>query len=66
MAWSDLSQEDKYELIRDYVRSGFHRLEDIIEDYNNNIPNYSEEYNSSVRSNGTHDPLQDVIDEYYG
>lgn len=34
MPWSDLSQEEKFDIMRDYVRRGFHNLDAIMDDYN--------------------------------
>lgn len=65
--WTDLSQEEKYDLIRDYVRRGFHTLDSIMEDYDNSLTESNPEL--TIPTSGTKPvqstPVDDVIDEYF-
>jgi len=67
--WSDLKQDEKFELIKDYVRRGFHNLDDIVNDYDSSLDNTDTQY--SLYEKSYHDdPMEQVIrelyDEYYG
>lgn len=67
--WSDLKQDEKFELIKDYVRRGFHNLDDIMNDYDSSLDNADTQYSSYEKP--YHDePMEQVIrelyDEYYG
>ena len=66
--WTDLSQEEKFDIMRDYVRRGFHNLDDIMNDYDNRIET------SENASYQKHDPsiynqdiknYTDVLREFY-
>jgi len=60
--WSDLKQDDKYEIIRDYVRRGYNNLDSIIDDYEKN----PESTKMAVTNNSTtSSALQDVLNEWY-
>lgn len=67
--WSDLKQDEKFELIKDYVRRGFHNLDDIVNDYDSSLDNTDTQYSSYEKSYHD-DPMEQVIrelyDEYYG
>lgn len=59
--WSNLKQDDKYEIIRDYVRRGFNNLDDIMDDYNKNVDGINTvNLNKPARS-----ALEEVLYEWY-
>ena len=61
--WTDLTQEEKFNIMRDYVRRGFHNLDDIMNDYNNNT-----EYVRQIDVNKPVAPpsaMEDVLNEWY-
>jgi len=60
--WNELKQDEKYEIIRDYVRQGYNNLDDIMDDYNKN----SNGINASVlNKKPTRSALEEVINEWY-
>ena len=62
--WSDLKQDEKFELIKDYVRRGFHNLDDIMNDYDSQMSDSDlKKLSPSVFKDNQ--PIQDVINELY-
>lgn len=59
--WSDLKQDDKYEIIRDYVRRGYNNLDSIIEDYEKN----TDSMEMIANNNNVSSALRDVLNEWY-
>lgn len=60
--WSSLKQDEKYEIIRDYVRRGFNNLNDIMDDYNKNAAGIDM---INVNKNPTRSAMEDVLNEWY-
>lgn len=65
--WTDLKQNEKYELIKDYVRRGFDNLDDIMNDYDSSIAEDEllKLSPSSLQSRTESTPIQDVLNEMY-
>ena len=62
--WSDLKQDEKFELIKDYVRRGFHNLDDIMNDYDSQMSdNDLKKLNPPILKDNQ--PIQDVINELF-
>ena len=61
--WSNLNQDEKYEIIRDYVRRGFNNLDDIMDDYNKNADGVGMINVNKVPSRSA---LEEVLNEWYG
>lgn len=61
--WSNLKQDDKYEIIRDYVRRGFNNLDDIMDDYNKNVQGVG---SAVINKPITRSALEEVLNEWYG
>jgi hypothetical protein len=61
--WSTLKQDDKFEIIRDYVRRGFNNLDDIMDDYNKNAEGVNA---ANMNNKVTRSALEDVLYEWYG
>lgn len=66
--WTDLSQEEKFDIMRDYVRRGFHNLDDIMNDYDNRIETSEnasyEKHDPSIHSQDIKN-YTDVLREFY-
>lgn len=67
--WTDLSQEDKFNIMRDYVRRGFHNLDDIMNDYN--AKQYEDWEKKSdpaqpYKTNPSMQAVRDVLRDWYG
>lgn len=60
--WSNLKQDDKYEIIRDYVRRGFNNLDDIMDDYNKNAESINM---NSINKKPIRSAMEDVLYEWY-
>ena len=61
--WSNLTQDDKYEIIRDYVRRGFNNLDAIMDDYNKN----QQGVDTAMKNNPlSRSAMEDVLNEWYG
>jgi len=67
--WTDLSQEEKFDIMRDYVRRGFHNLDDIMNDYN------AQQYDAWEKKSDPEQPyktnpsmqaVRDVLRDMYG
>ena len=66
--WTDLSQEEKFDIMRDYVRRGFHNLDDIMNDYDNRIEtskNASYQKHDTSIHNQDIKNYTDVLREFY-
>lgn len=61
--WSNLKQDEKYEIIRDYVRRGFNNLDDIMDDYNKNSQGVDQSLMNKPISRSA---LEEVLNEWYG
>ena len=61
--WSNLKQDDKYEIIRDYVRRGFDNLDDIMDDYNKNAQSIDM---ANINKKPSRSALEEVLNEWYG
>lgn len=61
--WSSLKQDEKYEIIRDYVRRGFNNLDAIMDDYNKNAESIGM---INVNKKPTRSAMEDVLNEWYG
>lgn len=61
--WSNLKQDEKYEIIRDYVRRGFNNLDDIMEDYNKNSQGVEQ---FLVNKPISRSAMEEVLNEWYG
>lgn len=60
--WSNLKQDEKYEIIRDYVRRGFDNLDAIMDDYNKNAESISM---INVNKKPTRSAMEEVLNEWY-
>ena len=60
--WSSLKQDEKYEIIRDYVRRGFNNLDAIMDDYNKNAESVGIA-NQNIRP--TRSAMEEVLNEWY-
>ena len=61
--WSSLKSDEKYEIIRDYVRRGFNNLDDIMDDYNRNNVGVGQVLLNKPVSRSA---IEDVLNEWYG
>lgn len=61
--WSNLKQDDKYEIIRDYVRRGFNNLDAIMDDYNKNAESVDM---VNINNKPARSAIEEVLNEWYG
>jgi hypothetical protein len=61
--WSNLKQDEKYEIIRDYVRRGFNNLDAIMDDYNKNADGVG---TVNINSKPARSAIEEVLNEWYG
>lgn len=60
--WSGLKQDEKYEIIRDYVRRGFDNLDDIMDDYNKNAKSVGI---ANLNKKPTRSAMEEVLNEWF-
>lgn len=67
--WTDLSQEEKFNIMRDYVRRGFHNLDDIRNDYDSQqFAEFQKQADPQqpYKTNPSLKAIRDVLNEWYG
>lgn len=60
--WSTLKQDEKFDIIRDYVRRGFNNLDDIMNDYNKNAESVGM---INLNKKPARTAMEEVLNEWY-